>query len=77
MSRQISDGDFLEGSCNSEYPVWYEDSITPEWAVDEGIIEEWNYGPMYHCCKEDAAVRPSLVPPYFPEEKLSNMIYII
>ena len=77
LLRQFSDGflggagladNLLEEACNAEFSQLFEDKITAEWAEITGIIEDWEYGTLYRCCKPGAAVRPSEIPPYFPEE---------
>ena len=65
ICRYAHFSDSLEGSCNSEYPVLHEDYTTP---ASQGTLTQ--YGPWYHCCKEDADLKYKYQIPYpcFPKE---------
>ena len=70
--RQMTDifymgNEVLQEVCNAEFPKLYIDKLTTLWHVNEGLIDEWPYGPLNWCCKFDANVVVDY-PPDFPLE---------
>ena len=61
------DIEVLEEACNAEFPKLYIDKLTTLYFVNEGLLDEWPYGPINWCCKIDADVVVDY-PPDFPSE---------
>ena len=66
-ANTADDNEILDEACNAEFPKLYTDKITAVWALEVGIIEEWDLGPTYRCCKCDADIVIAY-PPEYPEE---------
>ena len=70
MTNIFNTGDdieVLEEACNAEFPKLYIDKLTTLYFVNEGLLDEWPYGPINWCCKIDADVVVDY-PPDFPSE---------
>ena len=66
-TNTADDYEILDEACNAEFPKLYTDKITAPWMVEVGLLEEWNAGPTYQCCKCDADIVIA-IPPEYPGE---------
>ena len=55
-TNTANDNEILNEACNAEFPKLYTDTITAPWMVQVGLIDDWDFGPTYRCCKCDADI---------------------
>ena len=53
--------------CNAEFPTRHEDRLTTAYLVNEELLDEWPFGPIYQCCKAEAEIVVDY-PPLFPAD---------